>query len=276
MGPRACVRTMAWALAVLAAAWPIAPAHARTPCPRQACGLVPVGPAAYRPFYPPSPTQQVVVVPAFRLQARPVTNGEFLAFVRKHPEWRRDRVPRLFADPGYLRHWAGPLQHGPHVRAGQPVTQVSWWAARAYCKDKGLRLPTEHEWELAAQASEALPDGTRDEAWKQRILDWYARPVRGALPDVGQRPPNFWGLSDLHGLVWEWVVDFNSTLVAADDREAGNKDKLQFCGAGALAARDKGDYASFMRIAFRSSLRAHYTASALGFRCAADAQEVKR
>ena len=36
-------------------------------------------------------------VPAFSLMKRPVTNAEFLAFVRATPEWRRDRVPSAFA-----------------------------------------------------------------------------------------------------------------------------------------------------------------------------------
>jgi sulfatase modifying factor 1 len=43
-----------------------------------------------------------------------------------------------------------------------------------------------------------------------------------------------------------------------------------FCGSGALGASSFDDYAAFMRYAFRSSLKAHYTVPNLGFRCAQD------
>ncbi len=75
----------------------------------------------------------------------------------------------------------------------------------------------------------------------------------------------------MHGLVWEWVLDFGNALVSADSRESGDPNKMRFCGSGALAAGEKGDYASFMRIAFRGSLQASYTTGNLGFRCAKDA-----
>jgi formylglycine-generating enzyme required for sulfatase activity len=88
---------------------------------------------------------------------------------------------------------------------------------------------------------------------------------------VGTNQANYWGVQDLHGLVWEWVLDFNSSMLATDPRRAGDRDRLAFCGGGAIGATDQADYPSFMRVAFRSSLRAEYTTHNLGFRCAADA-----
>jgi formylglycine-generating enzyme required for sulfatase activity len=233
-------------------------------------GMARVGPGTYRPLYPPSPAESEVLVKAFALDRYPVTNGAFRLFVLAHPEWRRDRVAAVFADDGYLSHWASATELGPEVDERQPVVRVSWFAAKAYCTGRDARLPTEAEWELAASASRTRPDGRDDPAWREQILDWYSRPNQARLPVVGSTPANYWGIHDLHAVVWEWVLDFNASMLATDARSAGGADKLTFCGGGAVNATDKGDYPTFMRVAFRSSLRAAYTTHNLGFRCAAD------
>ena len=66
------------------------------------------------------------------------------------------------------------------------------------------------------------------------------------------------------------VLDFNSAMLTTDARGTGDKNALTFCGGGAIDATDKSNYPGFMRVAFRSSLRADYTTNNLGFRCAAD------
>src|SRR3546814_2970750 len=76
------------------------------------------------------------------LQRRPVTNADFLAFVRVHPEWRRDRVATVLAETRYLSDWAGADRLGDDALPEQPVVQVSWFAASAYCEAQGGRLPT--------------------------------------------------------------------------------------------------------------------------------------
>ena len=75
-------------------------------------------------------------------------------------------------------------------------------------------------------------------------------------------------MSDLHGLVWEWVEDYTGLMVSGDSRNQGDPDKLKFCGAGALSAETRDEYAVLMRIAMLSSLEANYTTANLGFRCA--------
>lgn len=209
-----------------------------------------------------------VRVAPFALMSRPVTNAEFLAFVRQHPQWRRDSVAGVFAESRYLSQWAGPTQPGPGALPHQPVVWVSWFAASAYCKAQGAHLPTWAQWEYAAAADERRTDARRDPAWRERILAWYAQSSKHALPMVGQQRPNAYGVHDLHGLVWEWTEDFSALLVSADNREQGAPDRLKFCGAVALSVNDRDNYAVLMRVAMLSSLDAADATANLGFRCA--------
>jgi len=206
----------------------------------------------------------------FALMRKPVTNEEFLVFVKAHPQWRRDRVAGVLAEPRYLSHWAGADTLGAKALPQQPVVQVSWFAAQAYCESQGGRLPSWDEWEYAAAADETRRDARRDPAWRERILRWYSRPSTTALPRAGLQAPNVYGVQDLHGLVWEWTEDFSSLLVATDNRNQGDADKAKFCGAGALSMDDRDNYAVLMRVAMLSSLDAKDTTVNLGFRCARD------
>jgi formylglycine-generating enzyme required for sulfatase activity len=211
-----------------------------------------VGPGTYRPVFPASPAEREVAVAAFGLDREPVTNADYLAFVRARPAWRRDRAKPLLVDPSYLATWASADELGT-ARPHAPVVRVSWFAARAYCAWRGGRLPREAEWELAAAT-----------ASETEVLAWYAHPAPAILPDVGG-PANVWGVRDLHGLAWEWIEDFTAALITSDSRDPT---RGQVCGAEAAAARDARAYATFMRVAFRGSLQARDTVASLGFRCA--------
>ncbi|HEY5937254.1 MAG TPA: formylglycine-generating enzyme family protein [Kofleriaceae bacterium] len=226
---------------------------------------VTVGPGTYRPVFPASPTEREVAVKAFKLDRTPVTNASYLAFVRAKPEWLRDRVKPVVADREYLAHWSGPESLGA-ARPDAPVVRVSWFAVRAYCTWRGGRLPLEKEWELAAAADERRRDASGDQRFQDRIVAWYTELAPPVIPDVG-RFTNAWGAQDLHGLVWEWIEDFNAAMVTADSRDPKRE---QFCGGTAASSKDPGAYATFMRMAFRSSLKARFTTAMLGFRCAYD------
>jgi len=224
---------------------------------------------AFESVLPSGGADKRVTVATFQLARTPVTNGDFLAFVRDRADWQRGRAPRLFVDEGYLRHWQGPDRLGD-ADPLQPVVNVSWFAAEAYCAAQGARLPTWHEWEYAAAADGRVADARADPAWRQRILNWYSQ--TGAVPRqrVGQTAANVHGVQDLHGLVWEWVQDFGGMMVSGDNREQGDPDLMKFCGTGALTLEQKENYAVLMRIAMLSSLKAAYTTGTLGFRCARD------
>ncbi len=213
-----------------------------------------------------------VQIDGFSLRKLPVTAGEFLAFVIAHPEWRRGRAPAIFADPRYLVDWRTSTELADPLAVDAPVTNVSWFAAKAFCESESARLPTWLEWEYTAAADADRRDARADPQWRQRILAWYERPTAARLPSTGG-PPNAYGVSDMHGLVWEWVEDFNALFIAGDSRTQGDPDTLKFCGAGAISIIDRDSYAVLMRIALLSSLAAADTTSSLGFRCARSPEE---
>jgi formylglycine-generating enzyme required for sulfatase activity len=230
--------------------------------------MVAIPDGVYRPLFRAEKDPKEVPVKAFVLDVLPVTNGDFLEFVRANPRWQRSRVKRIFADEFYLQKWAGDVTLGTNAPANVPVTHVSWFAAKAYAQWKGKRLPIVSEWEYAAAASPTRADGEIDADFKQQVLEWYSTPASAKLSPVGLSRTNFWGVHDLHGLVWEWVADFNTGMVTGDARSDTGLDRQLFCGSGSQGARDVKNYPAFMRYGFRSSLKASYCVHNLGFRCA--------
>ncbi|MEZ4792473.1 MAG: formylglycine-generating enzyme family protein [Gelidibacter sp.] len=221
----------------------------------------------YIPLYGRDST--VVEVKDFDLDVYPVTNTEYVDFVKKHPKWQKSKAKKLFADGTYLRNWENDLELKDTEKPNSPVTYVSWFAAKAYCECQGKRLPTMDEWEYAAMADETTKDARIKKTYNKQILEWYEAP-RTNENEIGQHPKNFWGVYDLHGLVWEWTSDFNSVLLSGESRKDNDKDNNLFCGSAALGATDLMNYAAFMRYAFRGSIKANYTIKNLGFRCAKD------
>ena len=208
-----------------------------------------------------------VFVRNFSLDIYPVTNQQFLEFVKEYPKWKRSKVKRLFADGNYLRKWANDTTLGSEMLPESPATTVSWYAAKDYCACQGKRLPSMDEWEFAAMASENKPNAQTDSLFNQQIVESYELP-KTYRNKVGSGIKNYWGIYDLHGLVWEWTSDFNSVLISGESRQDVDNERNLFCGSAAVNATNLMDYAAFMRYAFRGSIKANYSIQTLGFRCA--------
>ncbi len=221
----------------------------------------------YIPLYGRDSSQ--VTVSDFTMDIYPVTHGEFLEFVKKFKKWQRSEVIQLFADGNYLLDWETDTILGDHLSAKSPVTNISWFAAKDYCDCQGKRLPTIDEWEYVAMASETKIDARQETTFNQYILDWYERPKQ-KKQEVGSTFKNYWGLYDIHGLVWEWTYDFNSVLISGESRKDVDTDNDLFCGSAAVGASDLMNYAAFMRYAIRGSVKANYAMRNLGFRCVKD------
>lgn len=232
--------------------------------------MMTIGAGSYIPLY--GNDSLMVAVEAFSIDKYPVTNREFREFVKDNPQWRKSGVKALFADDGYLNHWENDLELKRGELPEGPVTNVSWFAARAYCKCQGKRLPTLDEWEYVAMADEIRPDARKTDGYNAFILSWYEKP-KSFKQEVGSTYKNYWGVYDMHGLVWEWTQDFNSIIISGETRRDENTDNKLFCGSSAIGSSDLMNYAAFMRYAFRSSVKGNYAIRNLGFRCARDLEK---
>ena len=144
-----------------------------------------------------------VHVDAFYMDKYEVTNLDYKRFVLANPQWQKGRIPGSLHNGNYLKHWTG--NNYPAGKANHPVTFVSWYAAVAYSKWVGKRLPTEAEWEKAARGGLSgmkYPWGNTISSVRAN----YGSHV-GDTTVVGAYPANGYGLHDMAGNVWEWCLD---------------------------------------------------------------------
>ncbi len=144
-----------------------------------------------------------VYLDEFYIDPYEVTNAQFKAFVDANPEWSKENIPDAYHNGKYLQLWNGndyPVGKGNH-----PVVYVSWYAAMAYAKWKGKRLPTEAEWEKAARGGVVgkrfVWGDSRDPS--KANYGYYGTPTR----PVGSYLPNGYGLYNMGGNVWELCLD---------------------------------------------------------------------
>lgn len=133
-----------------------------------------------------------------------VTNSSFHGFVKANPEWLPENKEKLISEglatEYYLSHWSGssPLEEDMK----KPVTNVSYYAAHAYCLwfssllssgNASARLPHESEWEYVAKYIET------------RITpSVFFLERSNVLADVGTNNNDQFPVKDIFGGVWEW------------------------------------------------------------------------
>jgi gamma-glutamyl hercynylcysteine S-oxide synthase len=210
-------------------------------------------------FLPETPAHRVTLAP-FSIDRTEVTNGNYRAFVERHPEWAPGRVPAERQNGDYMKPWTNGTF--PPGTADLPVTYVTWWAAKAYCESSGNRLPTEAEWELAARgglAAAEFPWGNEPPDAKR--ANWSATGI-GAPTRVARYPPNPYGLHDLAGNVWEFVedpwTDDYATPPASPLPQERHVIRGGSFGAGPIN----------LRVRYRDSHPARGAGPHVGFRCA--------
>lgn len=137
----------------------------------------------------------------FQLGSRLVTNAEYLEFINDHGYQR----PELWLSDGWAtkneQNWSAPLywfkKNGSwyhytlkgvtKLNMSEPVSHVSFYEADAFATWKGVRLPTEQEWERVA-LSQKLKGSFLDSDHLAPACSAFAEPV-----------------SQLYGEVWQWT-----------------------------------------------------------------------
>lgn len=217
-----------------------------SPSPQtQTCPEIPAGTKSisgatfimgFSPQYLEEETREVSVED-FNIDTHEVTNKQFSEFVKatgyvteaekpqagfdkpgaavftppsaKHPNWWR------FVEGANWQHPEGP-QSSIQGQDNYPVVQVSFLDALSYAQWAGRDLPTEAEWEYAANANAATKFVWGDErapGGREMANTWQgAFPVQNTQKDgfalrapVGCFPANGFGLYDMIGNVWEWT-----------------------------------------------------------------------
>jgi len=216
-------------------------------------------------------SDSLTYVSSFYLDETAITNAEYLTFLKANPQWSKSKIIRLYADSTYLKNWKNDFEIPEDISPDAPVTNISWFAAKAYAQSAGKRLPTVDEWEYAARASENLKDATEDPAFTQHILQLYQQKNNYKKP-VKQHPANAWKIYDMYGTIWEWTEDFSSVMITGESRKDNTTNETLFCAGASVTSSDLRNYAAFIRFAMRGSVKANYTGNNMGFRCAKDAE----
>jgi len=148
----------------------------------------------YANFHKPQWFEQAVTLSAYAIDLTPVTNAQYAEFLRAARY--QPRYPENF-----LKHWAGGKP--PVGREDHPVVYVCLEDARAYAEWAGKALPTEEQWQYAAQGPAALtfPWGNAMEAGRCNGGETGSTTSVTAFPQ-GRSP---FGCYDLCGNVWEWT-----------------------------------------------------------------------
>ncbi|MEM9459993.1 MAG: SUMF1/EgtB/PvdO family nonheme iron enzyme [Myxococcota bacterium] len=149
-------------------------------------------------YYYEGPRHEVTLEP-FYLARREVTNAQYAQYLRANPD-----------APEPLK-WEDERYSHPE----QPVVGISWYEAMAYCDWAGLTLPTEAQWEYAARAGTDTAYWFGNDHEDLERFGWFAGNTgakarsnkHARVHSVGTRGANPWGLYDVHGNVWEWILD---------------------------------------------------------------------
>lgn len=198
---------------------------------------------------------KMVTLPSYFIDKTEVTNKQFKQFLDGSgykPQWPKN----------FLKHWENGTY--PSGKANHPVVWVSIKDAQAYADWAGKRLPTEEEWQKAAQG-----DDNRDWPWgniydpKKANMDSDDTKPVGSYP--GGASPT--GCLDMAGNVWEWT---NSVQADGYHYFCWVRGGSYFFAKGSRWYMQGGPIANYQRAKYWLMTPALNRSSSIGFRCVKD------
>lgn len=199
-----------------------------------------------------------VYLDAFYMDIYEVTNEQYRKFVQ---------VTGHTAPPS----WNDASLNEPK----QPVVDVTWEDAVAYCQWAGKRLPTEAEWEKSAKgglAGKLYAWGDDISHEKANFIGTEGKDVWNKPAPVGSFEPNGYGLYDMSGNVWEWCADWFSdsyyTQSPANNPKGPESGESKVLRGGAW---NVGSEYLYVAKRYSRTIQAKYYRDH-GFRCAMDAK----
>lgn len=218
---------------------------------------------------------KLITLKSYWIDIYETTNAQYLEFVKA-----TGHRPALDDTCTTDSCWEGNLWKGesfsPLIK-NQPVTQVDWYDAVAYCEWRGKRLPTEAEWEKAARgpSGNIYPWGNGSPKGKAT----YGKKWQGiaTMTNVGTYPGgvSIYGVHDMAGNVWEWVSDWYHRTYYRKSRKKNPKGYTK----GEFKVLRGGSWVNFpdsLRSSFRRWSRPDVRFNDTGFRCAKDSKEAFR
>ncbi len=198
---------------------------------------------------------QDLILPSFYIDKTEVTNKQFKDFLDAagyEPEWPKN----------FLKHWENGMY--PEGRDEHPVVWVSLKDAEAYCLYAGKRLPTEAEWQKAAQG-----DDGRDWPWGNIYDPEKANTDSDDTKPVGsyKKGTSPYGCLDMTGNVWEWT---NSMQTDGYHDFCWIRGGSYFYAKGSLWYMQGGPITNYQRAKYWLMTPALNRSSSIGFRCIRD------
>jgi formylglycine-generating enzyme required for sulfatase activity len=197
-----------------------------------------------------------------------LSRGLWLATTEVTAAQYRKLIPAMPAAPSFNPDWKD---------ATQPVVNLTWAEAEAYCRKAGGRLPTEAEWERGARGGHDDRRYPWGDAATHELANYGADGAFGGLAEgrdrwetaapVGQFPANDHALHDVAGNVWEWTADWRGDYAASDSSDPTGP------AAGSERVIRGGSWATnglLLRVSSRAGYPPDERHDDLGVRCARD------
>ncbi len=193
---------------------------------------------------------------------QPVTNVCF-----DQPFW----IDKYDVTQGQFKRLGGTAAHSPKFSGdNRPVDSITWAEARSFCEQKrGIRLPTEAEWEYAARGPDAwiYPWGNEFDGAKAVYFENSDKQTA----NVGSRPlaASWVEALDMAGNVWQWTSTiYDQSQFPYPYKKDDERDNISGNMPRVLRGGSWNFVSSFLRAANRYGMRPDFVDSNIGFRCA--------